>query len=151
MQESEEQITKEEGITVQGDEDQVALPKEPIVEEPLPGPGTEGAGEEELESALEPDRNLNVVLPSIIAQVAFRAKPEAEGGKPLTPKEMADHYVGFTAPILDMIEFHTCLGVIGELSPTVRLIIGVVVLAGGVLLVQPPKPQKKKEETDARK
>jgi hypothetical protein len=145
MQEPQEQITKEDEVTPPVVEEQVTPPKEPIVEEPLPGPEKEGTEEAAFEAALEPDRQLNVILPSVIAQVAFRAKPEAEGGKPLTPEEMAQQYVSFTSPILDMVEFHTCLGVIGELSPTVRLIIGVVVLAGGILLVQPPKPKDKGE------
>jgi len=149
MQEPEEKTPQGEGqITPPQGEGQVTPPKEPIVEEPLPGAEKEGAEEATFEAALEPDRKLNVILPTVIAQVAFRPMPEAEGGKPLTPEEMAKQYVSFTAPILDMIEFHTCLGIIGELSPTVRLIIGVVVLAGGILLVQPPKP-KKKEETVA--
>ena len=48
------------------------------------------------------------------------------------------------APILDLIEFHKCLGPMGDLPPTVRLIIGSAAIIGGVVLIKVGQGRKKK-------
>ena len=120
---------------------------EPI-EEDLPGEEDLGGHEEQFNP--QPDaegdpRLLNKVLPSVIAQVVFTpTAATGPDGAPPDPKQLAAQYVAMTSQILDLVEFHTCLGGMGELSKTTRLIIGVVALAGGVLLMRPKKPRTKR-------
>lgn len=122
-------------------------PIEDVVEEELPGEEDLG-GEEKYSPPPEPEgdpRLLNKVIPTVIAQVVFA--PTAAGGSdgaPPDPQQLAAQYVAMTSQILDLVEFHTCLGGMGELSKTTRLIIGVVALAGGVLLMRPKKPRMKR-------
>jgi len=98
-----------------------------------------------------PDRSLNLVIPSMVAQFAFGSPPTSSlpPGVAASPEsEEAQQYVNYTAPILDMIDFHLCLGPIGHISPTARLVIGGVVLIGGVVAMKLPAIRQKKKEKE---
>jgi len=99
-----------------------------------------------------PDRNLNVVIPTIVAQVAFGSFPTSslpDGIPPSPQSDQAERYVQFTAPILELIDFHECLGGMEEISRTGRLIIGGLVLVGGVVAMKlPERTQRKKQEKE---
>jgi hypothetical protein len=111
---------------------------------PLEGfEGMEG-GEEEISGAPGPE--INRVITTMIAGIAFRETPQREDGKPPSPKELAAQYVEFTTPILDMIEFQQCLDAVGTLSKNARLGIGVGVLVLGLILYRLPLSKKKKKE-----
>ena len=100
----------------------------------------------------KPDRRMNVFIPSMVGQFTFGSPPTSAlpPGVAATPQsEESQKYVNNTAPILDMIDFHLCLGPMAHISPTARLIIGAVVLIGGVVVVKLPViKQKKKEKKD---
>lgn len=130
----------DEKINEEQTEEQVRGP-ETIEEEELPG-GPEPIEEEG--PAVSDERILNKVIPSVIAQVAFApAVTTGADGKPPDPQQLAAQYVAMTSQVLDLIDFHECLGGVGELSKTTRLIIGVATLAGGVFLMR-PRPAKAK-------
>lgn len=97
------------------------------------------------------DPRVNVVLPSLIASTIFRSAPTSSlpsGALPTPASERAQGYVNLTVPVLEMVEFHECLGVIGELSPTVRLIIGTATL-GIAAAIMMPRVKKSKKPTDS--
>ncbi len=68
---------------------------------------------------------LNFEIPIAVARICWPHDPAA-----------GDAYVQSTAPILDLIEFHKCLGPMGDLPPTARLIIGAAVIVGGVVVIK---------------
>jgi len=125
-------------------------PEEPIEEE-LPAE-EELTGPEEPTPSPEPEgdpRLLNKVIPTVIAQVVFAPTAAAANGAPPDPQQLAAQYVAMTSQILDLVEFHECLGAMGELSKTTRLIIGVVALAGGIFLMKPKTPKRPRRTPDA--
>lgn len=123
---------------------------EPLIEEePLQEPDEPILPIGEVPEPPTPDRSINQIIPTLIANVLFAPSKETGDGKPLTPEQLGKQYVAFTAPVLDMIEFHKCLGAVGELSQTTRLVIGIGVLAGGLIFLRPPKQQRKKEKSEA--
>ena len=122
---------------------------ERIVEEGLPHPSLEQeAKQPEGETA---DRKLNVIIPSMVGQIAFGSAPSSAlppGIPPSAKSEQAQQYVNTTAPILDMMNFHECLGPMTYISPTARLIIGGVILIGGVVVMKLPQMKKQKEKKE---
>jgi len=123
-------------------------PTEPIEEE-LPS-------EEELQGPEEPPqqeadpRVLNRVIPTVIAQVVFASSAVAADGSPPDPQQLAAQYVAMTSQILDLVDFQDCLGGMGELSKTTRLIIGIVSLVGGVFLMKPKSPKRPRKDSNER-
>ena len=105
-------------------------------------PAQEGLGEAqekldpraipEPEPEKEPDPGFNFQIPIAVARIAWPHDTVA-----------ADQYVNTVAPILDLIEFHKCLGPMGDLPPTVRLIIGSAAIIGGVVLIKVGQRPKK--------
>ena len=133
----------EETVRVDEETHEEEIPQEEeIHEEEIPqeeiGPEEE-TGEEDL-------RKMNTIIPTMIAHVVFGPTMQASG-EPASPDDLKRAYISFTAPILDMIDFHTCLSFMGELSPKVRLIIGVITLGAGIVLFKPRvKKEPKKDE-----
>ena len=123
-------------------------PDELIEEEPLEQPEGMEQPDATEPAASVPDRSINRVIPTLISSVVFAPSASGGDGKPLSPEELGKQYVAFTAPVLDMIEFHTCLGAVGELSQTTRLIIGLGVLVGGALVMKPKTQKKGTREQD---
>jgi len=124
-------------------------PVEDQIEEELP-PEQDLGGEDQFTPEPELQGNprlLNKVIPSVIAQVVFAPAAVAADGAPPDPQQLAAQYVAMTSQILDLVDFQDCLGGMGELSKTTRLIIGVVALAGGVFLM---KPQRAKVQRSPR-
>jgi len=103
----------------------------------------------------QPDRSMNFLIPSMVGQFAFGSPPTSalpEGAIATPQSEESQRYVNNTAPVLEMIDFHLCLGPMAHISPTARLIIGGVVLIGGVIVLKLPvikqKNKDKKEKKD---
>lgn len=94
--------------------------------------GTDPAPPPDEEVEREIDAGLNYAIPIAVSRICWPHDP-AEG----------DKYVQSTAPILDLIEFHKCLGPMGDLPPVARLIIGAAVIVGGVVVIK--IGQQKKE------
>lgn len=146
-------INEEEVITTSTDDPTVTAPEAQAEaaahapEEELPPLGAfEGVGGEEEEISGAPGPEINRVITTMIAGIAFRETPQREDGKPPSPKELAAQYVQFTTPILDMIEFQQCLDAVGTLSKNARLGIGVGVLVLGLIMYRLPLSRAKKEK-----
>lgn len=141
IDEEEKVVTTPSGKVESPSTDATQIPEEEL---PPISTGEIEGGEEEISGAPGPE--INRVITTMIAGIAFRETPQREDGKPPSPKELAAQYVQFTTPILDMIEFHQCLDVVGTLSKNARLGIGVGVLVLGLVLYRLPLSRAKKKE-----
>jgi len=100
---------------------------------PEPEPGEDQTTPEPTPEEL--DRNLNYQIPYAVGQIAWPNEAE-----------LAQRYVNTTGPILNLIDFHTCLGPMGQLPPTARLIIGCAAIIGGVVMIKVGQARKEKDE-----
>ena len=102
--------------------------------------------EEPAAPATQADRRVNLAIPVLVATSVFGSAPTSvlpKGTEPSPQSELSQRYINQTVPILEIIDFHECISVIGELSPTVRLLIGCGALAMGIVLVKPRKPKER--------
>jgi len=122
-----------------------------IIEETLPPISEQETPRSPEEDQDEGDRSMNIIIPSMVGQFAFGSPPTSAlpPGVAASPQsEQAQQYVNHTAPILDMIDFHRCLGPMAHISPMARLIIGGMILIGGVVIMKLPVIKQKKKEKE---
>jgi len=84
----------------------------------------------------EPDRSMNMLLPSMIGGMAFR------------DPQLTAAYVQRTAPWLDMVDFHTCLGGLERMSKGMKWAVALTALLGSLWLMKQEQKAQQPPEDD---
>lgn len=88
----------------------------------------------------EVDSSINRVLLTVVGGFVFREEPEVK-----------ERYINDTAPILDVVGFHTCFGILGQLTPGIRLAIGLLAIVGMAMYLKWELNKAKEDEKEKQK